>query len=341
MRDTRKQSSHCATHLKKAALVKSMYTKTELFRATEISHRDQISMFLHHAQVPPFQQRIKSVKSRSSNIREKSKHFNDVRERAKPSKQTVSELSDRENDVEILISQNLKSQHEMIVAPNLIGKLHLTKKCPEKKQSTSNQVEDIREASFENRKMNSSNNYMTCPSHVYTFQKGLVSSREAQDMETLRPQPVLPPVIADRLLKCTEQKHYRLKLDRDEKKQFSSEYSTSSAGSGIKESLNQKVVTSKMFSAEDVIPVPHNKKAYFDFKGYIEYLCKERSWRKIIEKSACHSLFPNEYEARNTTSSTWLKPHFHPFLVSKMYAVNNTRSYLLVNPFTTRLSTFR
>ena len=51
---------------------------------------------------------------------------------------------------------------------------------------------------------------VTCPSHVYTFSRGLVPSREAKSLELYHNQHFLPPVIVDRIGDISQQKHYRL-----------------------------------------------------------------------------------------------------------------------------------
>ena len=53
---------------------------------------------------------------------------------------------------------------------------------------------------------------VTCSSHVYTFNRGLVPSRDAHNLELFHTQHFLPPVVADRIGNITEQKHYRLLL---------------------------------------------------------------------------------------------------------------------------------
>jgi hypothetical protein len=50
---------------------------------------------------------------------------------------------------------------------------------------------------------------VTCSSHVYTFNKGMVPSRDAHCLELFRTQHFLPPVVTERIGNISEQKHYR------------------------------------------------------------------------------------------------------------------------------------
>lgn len=59
---------------------------------------------------------------------------------------------------------------------------------------------------------NNSDGQVTCPSHIYTFNRGLVPSREVQNLESVHTPHFLPPVVADRIGNISEQKHYRLLL---------------------------------------------------------------------------------------------------------------------------------
>ena len=51
---------------------------------------------------------------------------------------------------------------------------------------------------------------VTCSSHVYTFNKGLIPSREVHNIELLDIPHFLPPIVAERIGNMSEQKHYRL-----------------------------------------------------------------------------------------------------------------------------------
>lgn len=53
--------------------------------------------------------------------------------------------------------------------------------------------------------------HVTCSSHIYTFHRGLVPSRDAYSLEVLHTQHFLPHVVADRLANVSlEQRNYRL-----------------------------------------------------------------------------------------------------------------------------------
>ena len=53
---------------------------------------------------------------------------------------------------------------------------------------------------------------VTCSSHVYTFNRGLIPSRDAHSLESFHTRHFLPPVVAHRIGNLSEQKHYRLIL---------------------------------------------------------------------------------------------------------------------------------
>ena len=63
----------------------------------------------------------------------------------------------------------------------------------------------------------------TCPTHVYAFLRGLVSSKEAQNLKSNNHNQynhlTLPPVLPDRVSKTSEEKHYRLSLEKNKKEQ--------------------------------------------------------------------------------------------------------------------------
>ena len=53
---------------------------------------------------------------------------------------------------------------------------------------------------------------VTCSSHVYAFKRGLVPSRDAQNLESFHAQHFLPPVVTERIGNISEQKYYRFLL---------------------------------------------------------------------------------------------------------------------------------
>ena len=48
-----------------------------------------------------------------------------------------------------------------------------------------------------------------CSSHVYAFNRGLVPSRDAHNLESFHTHHFLPPVVTERIGNISEQKHYR------------------------------------------------------------------------------------------------------------------------------------
>lgn len=53
----------------------------------------------------------------------------------------------------------------------------------------------------------------------------------------------------------------------------------------IEQKVEPKSSVYKEFSAETVIPAVYGRRRYFDFQGYIEFLCKERNLRKSSARS--------------------------------------------------------
>ncbi|CAB3991690.1 Hypothetical predicted protein [Paramuricea clavata] len=128
---------------------------------------------------------------------------------------------------------------------------------------------------------------VTCSSHVYTFNRGLVPSRDAHNLELFHTQHFLPPVVADRIGNITEQKHYRLPREKDEKSSNDASYFLNALYSNdqsLEKNTKSKPVVYKEFSAETVIPAAYGRRRYFDFQGYIQFLCKERNLRKTSSR---------------------------------------------------------
>ncbi|XP_028403776.1 uncharacterized protein LOC114526388 [Dendronephthya gigantea] len=144
---------------------------------------------------------------------------------------------------------------------------------------------------------------VTCPSHVYTFSRGLVPSREANSLELYHNQHFLPPVIVDRVGDISQQKHYRLprdgrSLNNVNESLFLSSYSNEQSFVPKTES---KPVVYKEFSAEKVIPAAYGNKRYFDFQGYMEFLYKEKRIRKTSARAR-----RVVYDWEKLESSAWL-----------------------------------
>lgn len=219
-------------------------------------------------------------------------------------------------------------ERELFISQHSQGGSSLVKRCSDLRQNLKQRgVEDLGDSFSQYVPgISSSRGLITCPTQVYTFRKGLVPSKEAHDQDSFYIQQALPPVIADRVGRTFEQKRYRLMLERDIKRQtdfssrrYPSDYtSVSSKDSGLEaeESVVPKLVPSKIFSAEKVIPVAHTWRN-FDFKGYVEFLCQEKGRKTAAKHSnVLNSFYPEEYELQSIPSDSWLKDNFDSLLVS-------------------------
>ena len=54
---------------------------------------------------------------------------------------------------------------------------------------------------------------------------------------------------------------------------------------GLDQKTESKLVVYKEFPAETVIPASYGRNRYFDFQGYIDFLCKERDLRKTSARN--------------------------------------------------------
>ena len=104
-------------------------------------------------------------------------------------------------------------REESFVFQNLVNKTRMKSRSGgkgrhhEQSRHMRNNEEVLRECS-----RNNSDEQVTCPSHIYTFNRGLIPSREVQNLELAQTAHFLPPVVADRIGNISEQKHYRLLL---------------------------------------------------------------------------------------------------------------------------------
>lgn len=76
---------------------------------------------------------------------------------------------------------------------------------------------------------------------------------------------------------------YRLPREKDEKSSNNASYFLNALYSNdqsLEQKTKSKPVVYKEFSAETVIPAAYGRRGYFDFQGYIQFLCKERNLRK-------------------------------------------------------------
>ena len=80
----------------------------------------------------------------------------------------------------------------------------------------------------------------------------------------------------------------RLSREKSEKSSNNATYflnAVCSNDQSFEQKTESKAVVYKEFPAETVIPAAYGRRRYFDFPGYIEFLCKERNLRKTSARS--------------------------------------------------------
>ena len=191
----------------KALVSKSEYDITR--PDSDIFNKDSIGRYLDEVQS------IKSVGGRNF-ISTRSMDSRKNNRTGSLQKRHVLRQTNRESSVpsvKNLEPDTIIPREESFVFQNLVNKTRLKPRSGGKHshRAQSRHVYNNDDTSAECSR-NNSDEQVTCPSHIYTFSRGLVPSREVQNLEFVHTPHFLPPVVADRIGNISEQKHYRLLL---------------------------------------------------------------------------------------------------------------------------------